>query len=73
MLVLHAIVATWEYFATAASWDDAQATCESSGGSLLSVLTAEMNAALVEFIAEADPSGESVWVGGNDVAEEVRA
>ena len=65
--------ATWQYFGAIATWTDAKATCESGGGALLSVMSAEMNAALVEFVAEENAASGPVWVGGNDIENEVRA
>ena len=67
------VAAGWEYFSDALTWTNAQATCASRGGALVSVLSAEMNEALSVFVEENTVEGGNgdVWIGGNDLDEEV--
>ena len=65
------LLAQREYFSDSVTWEVANEACVADGGSLASVLTAGQNAALRNFVLESDPEAQRLWLGGNDLLEEV--
>eukprot|EP00091_Calanus_sinicus_P015013 TRINITY_DN32869_c0_g1_i1.p1 TRINITY_DN32869_c0_g1~~TRINITY_DN32869_c0_g1_i1.p1 ORF type:complete len:118 (-),score=12.50 TRINITY_DN32869_c0_g1_i1:104-457(-) len=59
----------FKYFQSDKYWTSAQAYCESQGGNLASVHSAEENDFIQDLVMSAGRLG-NVWVGGSDAASE---